>query len=206
MGSALTVLGADRSEECRFATLLVICVAMTSQPGILRFAVGMGEEKLSMSIKRCWRGAIAILGAVAYVAGAPALPETSRDSEEGCARQAETVFRERGYSKDITRPKGDMSSSNDVIANFESHYNTVLDKCFVLLEIFGVGVSNAGFQIRSLLDAYEGRTYAEYAWGPTDSNTSWQVRPYCRLIPSDNDQSNCHSEAEFNAFIAHYME
>ena len=40
-----------------------------------------------------------------------------------------------------------------MIANFESHYNTVLDKCFVLLEIFGVGVSNVGFQIRSLLDA-----------------------------------------------------
>jgi hypothetical protein len=35
---------------------------------------------------------------------------------------------------------------------------------------------------------------------------SWQVGPYCWLITSDNDQSNCHSEAEFNAFIAHYME
>jgi hypothetical protein len=167
------VLDADRSEEWRFAMLLVICVAMTSQLGILRFAVGIGEKKLSMSIKRCWRAAIAILGAVAYVAGTLALPETSRDSEEGCARQAETVFRERGYSKDITRPKGDTSSSNDVIANFESHYNTVLNKCFMLLEIFGVGTNNAGFQIRSLFDAYEGRTYAEFAWG----------RPRVRNLP-----------------------
>jgi hypothetical protein len=66
--------------------------------------------------------------------------------QERCARQAEKVFRDRDYSKDITRPKGDESGSNDVIANFESHYNTVVDKCFVLLEIFGVGVSNAGFR------------------------------------------------------------
>jgi len=159
-----------------------------------------------MSIKRLWGFTTAVLVVGASVASGPALPQVSHDLQERCTRQAETVFRDRGYSKDITRPQGDESGSNDVIANFESHYNTVLDKCFVLLEIFGVGVSNVGFQIRSLSDAYEGRTYAEYAWGPTDSKKSWQVRPYCRLIPSDNDQSNCHSEAEFNAFIAHYME
>jgi hypothetical protein len=178
---------------------------LTSQPGILRFVVGIGEEKLSIGIKRRWRVAIAILGAAAYVAGTPALPQVSRDSEEGCARQAETVFRERGYSKDITRPKGDTSDSNDVIANFESHYNTVLNKCFMLLEIFGVGISNAGFQIRSLLDAYEGRTYAEFAWGPTESSKSAEVQPYCRLMASRDDQSNCHSEAEFNAFVNRYI-
>ena len=55
---------------------------MTSQPGILRFVVGIGEEKPSMSIKRRWRIAIAILGAAGYVAGTPALPQASRDSEE----------------------------------------------------------------------------------------------------------------------------
>ena len=159
-----------------------------------------------MSIKRLFGFTTAVLVVGASVTSGPALPQVSHDLQERCTRQAEMVFRDRGYSKDITRPQGDESGSNDVIANFESHYNTVLNKCFVLLEIFGVGVSNVGFQIRSLLDAYEGRTYAEYAWGPTDSNTSWQVRPYCRLITSDNDQSNCHSEAEFNAFIAHYME
>jgi hypothetical protein len=178
---------------------------MTSQLGILRFVVAIGEEKLSMSIKRRWRVAIALLDAAAYVAGTPALPQVSRDSEEGCARHAETVFRERGYSKDITRPKGDASGSNDVIANFESHYNTVLNKCFMLLEIFGVGISNAGFQIRSLLDAYEGRTYAEFAWGPTESSKYGEARPYCRLMASPDDQSNCHSEAEFDAFVNRYM-
>ena len=89
-----------------------------------------------------------------------------------------------GYSKDITSPEGDETGSNDVIANFESHYNTALDKCFMLLEIFGVGVRNAGFQIRSLRDAYEGRTYAEFAWGPTESKKYWEVRPYRRLMSS----------------------
>jgi hypothetical protein len=144
--SPLTVLGADRSEECRASARCWSSEpAMTSQPEILRFVDGIGEEKLSMSIRRRWRVAIATLGAAAYVAGTPALPQVSRDLEEGCIRQAETVFGERGYSKDITRPKGDTNGSNDVIANFESHYNTVLNKCFMLLEIFGVGTSNAGF-------------------------------------------------------------
>ena len=115
------------------------------------------------------------------------------------------MFRERGYSKDITRPKGDPDGSNDVIANFESHYNTVLNKCFLLLEIFGVGITNTGFQIRTLLDAYEGRTYAEFAWGPTESSKYGEVRPYCRLMASLDDQSNCHSEAEFDAFVNRYM-
>jgi hypothetical protein len=178
---------------------------MASQRGILWFVVGIGEGKVSMGIKRRWRVAIGILGAATYVAGTPALPQVSRDSEEGCARQAETVFHERGYSKDITRPKGDTSGNNDVIANFESHYNTVLNKCFILLEIFGVGTSNAGFQIRSLLDAYKGRTYAEFAWGPTESSKSAEVRPYCRLMASRDDQSNCHSEAVFDAFVNRYI-
>jgi hypothetical protein len=165
----------------------------------------LGRKRLLTSIKRRWRVAIAILGAAAYVAGTPSLAQISLDSEEGCARRAETVFRERGYSKDITRPKGDTSGSNDVMANFESHHNTVLNKCFMLLEIFGVGISNAGFQIRSLLDAYQGRTYAEFAWGPTESSKYGEVRPYCRLMASLDDQSNCHSEAEFDAFVNRYM-
>ena len=92
-----------------------------------------------------------------------------------------------------------------MIANFESHYNTVLNKCFALLEIFGLGINNAGFQIRSLLDAVEGWTYAEFAWWPTESSKYGEVRPYCRLMASLNDQSNCHTEAEFDAFVNRYM-
>jgi len=97
-----------------------------------------------MSIKGLWRFTTAALVAAASVASSPAHPQVSHDLQERCARRAEMVFRDRDYSKDITRPKGDESDSNDVIANFESHYNIVLDKCFVLLEIFGIGVSNAG--------------------------------------------------------------
>jgi hypothetical protein len=159
-----------------------------------------------MRIKRLPRFAIAALVAVSYVTGSRAIAQVSLDLQEKCARQAETVFRERGYSKGLTRPEGDDSGSNDVIANFESHYNTALNRCFMLLEIFGVGIGNAGFQIRSLFDPYEGRTYAEFAWGPTESKKYFEVRPYCRLMSLSNDQSNCHSEAEFNAFITRYME
>ena len=159
-----------------------------------------------MSSKRLRRFAIAGLVAAGCVSGSRAFPQVDLDLQESCSRQAETMFREGGYSKDITRPKGDESDDNDVIANFESHYNTVLGKCFTLLEIFGVGTRNAGFQIRSLFDADEGRILAEYAWGPMESKKSWEVRPHCRLMPSRNSQSDCHSEAEFSAFVAGYLE
>jgi hypothetical protein len=160
----------------------------------------------SISIEGVRLFAAATLAAAGCIASGLALSQVSPDLEQTCARQAETIFRERGYSKDVTRQKEDESGSNDVIANFESHYNTPLNRCFMLLEIFGVGVANAGFQIRSLLDAYEGRIYAEYAWGPTQSKNYWEVRPFCRLMPSNSDQSNCNTEAEFNDFIKNYME
>lgn len=160
----------------------------------------------SLSIEGVRRFATAALAAASWVASGPALPQVSPDLQQTCVQQAETVFRERGYSKDVTKQKGDYSGSNDVIANFESHYNISLNRCFMLLEIFGVGVANAGFQIRSLLDAYDGRTYAEYAWGPAQDKNYWDVHPYCRLTPSNNDQTSCNSEAEFNTFIKNYME
>ena len=172
-------------------------------------ARGRAEVELrnrSLSIEKVRRFATAALAAAGWVVSGPAHPQVSPDLQQTCAQQAETVFREKGYSKDVTRQKGDDSGSNDVIANFESHYNIPLNKCFILLEIFGVGAANAGFQIRSLLDAYEGRTYAEYAWGPAQSKNYWEVRPYCRLMPSDDDQTNCKSEAEFNSFSKNYME
>jgi hypothetical protein len=159
-----------------------------------------------MQVKRLWRFAIGAMLAASYVAGRQALAQVSLDPRERCARQAEKVFRDRGYSKDVTRPKEDNSGRYDVIANFESHYNTELNRCFMLLEIFGVGASNAGFQIRSLFDAYEGHIYAEFAWGPAEDKKYFDVRPYCRLMSSYNDQSNCGSETEFNAFITRYME
>jgi hypothetical protein len=166
----------------------------------------ISEENQSMHVKRLWRFAIRALFAASYVAGSQVLAQVSLDLRESCARQAEIVFRDRGYSKGVTRPKEDNSGRYDVIANFESHYNTELNRCFMLLEIFGVGASNAGFQIRSLFDAYEGRTYAEFAWGPAEDKKYFEVRPYCRLMSSRDDQSNCRSEAEFNAFITRYME
>lgn len=160
----------------------------------------------SISIEGVRRVAAAALAAAGCIASGPALSQVNPDPEQTCARQAETVFRERGYSKDVTRQKGDESGSNDVISNFESHYNAALNRCFMLLEIFGVGDANAGFQIRSLLDADDGRIYAQYAWGPTQSKNYWEARPFCRLTPANNDQSKCDSEAEFDTFIKNYME
>ena len=52
-----------------------------------------------MSIKRLWGFTTAVLVVGASVASGPALPQVSHDLQERCTRQAEMVFRDRGYSK-----------------------------------------------------------------------------------------------------------
>ena len=58
-----------------------------------------------------------------------------------------------------------------------------------------------------LLDAYEGRTYAEYLWGEKQGKKYWEVPPiFCRLIPSSGQEQSCNSEEEYKAFVARYTE
>jgi hypothetical protein len=55
-----------------------------------------------------------------------------------------------------------------------------------------------------LVDAFERRVYASYRWigkeyleGPPDA---------CDLIPTPQTKTHCSSKAEFDAFVAKYME
>jgi hypothetical protein len=58
-----------------------------------------------------------------------------------------------------------------------------------------------------LFDAYENRDYAEYMWIPREGKKYWEVALIsCRLFPSSGNERFCKSEAEYDDFVAAYME
>jgi len=112
-----------------------------------------------------------------------------------CARQAGSLVREMGGTGE--RRVGPTVTFTD----FQSHYNTSLKKCFVLIQTTWTAGEGSGNRLVDLLEAYERRDYAQY--------TSWPTRAdpvNCELMPSLNEKTFCHSEDEFMAFVAQYME
>jgi hypothetical protein len=89
----------------------------------------------------------------------PAMPyETSfakvcqSSQQEKCADGARKTFNDWSYKP------------ND-LASYENHYNAKLSKCFIHLAQTDTKTSPGTIIInRTLLDAFEGRTYAAYYW------------------------------------------
>lgn len=106
-----------------------------------------------------------------------------------CAQQAGEVFLQLGYK-------------NGGFDSYQSHYNTKLNKCFMLIDsIQGTTVN------KSLLDAYEQRSYAMYMWMADKVKKYWEVPPVtCEFTPPSEDKRRCNSEGEYNTFVSRYME
>ncbi len=118
------------------------------------------------------------------------------DLQQKCAAQAEKAFRHLGWREDQPTNPGQMAA-------YQSHYSAERNKCFMTLEVLG----NNGYQSKSLFDAYENRSFAEYLWTPQEGKKYWEVPPIsCTLTPSSNDERACKSEDEYKAFVAGYME
>jgi hypothetical protein len=81
------------------------------------------------------------------------------DDQERCAAQARNTFEE--WKNDAK--KGPLANIGTIISSdYESHYNTKLKKCLMLME----ATMSAGNTSNSatLMDAYERRVYAYYLW------------------------------------------
>src|SRR6266487_2574547 len=78
------------------------------------------------------------------------LARENLELQHKCAQQAEKMFAQLGYRLD--RP------TNGIFATYQSHYNANLSKCFMTLNLSGVGSGDQRF----LFDAYEQREYAQY--------------------------------------------
>jgi len=92
-------------------------------------------------------------------------------------------------------------------ADYQSHYNTKLGKCLMLVEttdmLFGSQFTTTAY----VMDANERRQYATYGWTSRQGKKYWEVPPTtCELTPSLRDKRFCSSREEFDAFAASYME
>jgi hypothetical protein len=104
---------------------------------------------------------------------------------ERCGKQAAEVF-----AKEWEAP--DYYSVANVMASYENHYNSQLDKCFYLLTSTG----KSGTKIMALFDLNENKDYGLYV-GTAEAKEPIQ----CYVQTSD-----CRSDEEWRALIKPLME
>jgi hypothetical protein len=104
---------------------------------------------------------------------------------ERCGKQAAEVF-----AKEWEAP--DYNSVANVMASYENHYNSQLDKCFYLLTSTG----KSGTKIMALFDLNENKDYGLYV------STAGAKEPIqCYVQATD-----CQTEEEWRALIRPFME
>ncbi len=145
---------------------------------------------------------------IAVVLLAIAIPARSQtlDDQERCASQARKAFQEwKNESK-----KGPGANLVETLSSdYESHYNTKIKKCLILIEGSSTLASGKGNISTSatLMDAYERHVYAYYLWISSPTKKYWEVPPMdCELISTFQEKKNCANRDEFDAFVAGYME
>lgn len=109
--------------------------------------------------------------------------------QENCAKYSQQFFE---YF--ITDP-----SEKELYENI-SHYNSKLNKCFVLLKrpIWRV----EDIFSKNLYDAIERKPYASFAWKVDSVKKYWEVKPLiCEMLGK-----SCSNESEFDEFVKKYLE
>ena len=115
------------------------------------------------------------------------------DLQEKCARQAKAVFESQGWKK------------ND-LAGYTNHYNMKANKCFMEVTNQDIKQSRTS-TFRTVSDAFEGKTYAEYFWQSDKDKKYWEVAPFlCRVTPLGGKQGYCKTTDEFDELIKQFME
>jgi hypothetical protein len=116
----------------------------------------------------------------------------SLEQQALCAKQAKIALQE--YEDDNRKLSPNLNQHSE----YQSHYNTKLDKCLINIQTMIFGDNNITTSVL-LMDAFEQRVYASYVWASPQVNS-------CDLILSSQDQRTCSSKEDFDAFVAKYME
>jgi hypothetical protein len=120
----------------------------------------------------------------------------SIDLQQKCARQAREEFTRDGWE-------------SRSMAGFTNHYNSELGKCFILIGSTSDAKTPPGtvFENKSLSDAFEGKSYAEYFWHSDTVKKYWEVPPLvCRVTMPSGEERVCHSSDEFDELVKVYMQ
>src|SRR5215472_4767069 len=125
---------------------------------------------------------IRVAGIAAIVAiGAVTARAQSLQQQEICANQAKVYFQENSADDPKLSKDGDQS----IGAGYVGHYNTKLNRCFVLVDSTSLGPNGQFFTSTQLVDAFERRIYATYYWMSHKDKKYWEVPPIsCELTPT----------------------
>jgi hypothetical protein len=119
----------------------------------------------------------------------------SLQEQEICAKQAKIAFQE--YNEEQQRLSG--PDYRQMGSDYQNHYNTKLNKCFIFIQsTVEDHVSRRTTTTDILMDAFERSVYASYF-------KNFPLPDTCLLTPSSRETRDC-SGAEFDAFVAKYME
>jgi hypothetical protein len=146
------------------------------------------------------RSRFAALAVVLLASTIPARSQTP-DDQERCAAQARKAFQE--WENQLKKVPLIKTLSSD----YESHYNTKIRKCLIVISGMSTLASGKGSVTTSvtLMDAYERDVFANYIG--ISSPTKKEVPPMdCELIPTFQVKKFCANRDEFDAFVAGYME
>jgi hypothetical protein len=150
------------------------------------------------------RSRFVVLLVVLIMSAIPARSQTL-DDQERCASQARKAFQER-ESDSKKGPFGNLSET--ISSDYESHYNTKIKKCLMLIENTEWSKTSTNTLVSAtLMDAYERHVYAAFSWASREGKKYWEVPPsICDLMPVQQEKKNCASREEFDAFVAGYLE
>ncbi len=150
------------------------------------------------------RSGFAALAVVLLASTIPARLQTP-DDQERCAAQARKAFQEwENVSKNVSKK---VPLVETLSSDYESHYNTKIRKCLIVISGMSTLASGKGSVTTSvtLMDAYERYIYANYIG--ISSPTKKEVPPLdCELIPTSPEKKICANRHQFDAFVAGYME
>jgi hypothetical protein len=141
-----------------------------------------------------------VIAGIAIIIASSLAPSWGQTLQEQaiCAQQAEKVF--KAYNN-----AGSVPDYKPITSNYQSHYNTNLRKCLILVDEMSE-LKGEMLTTSELLDAFENRQIADYIWQTKEGKKFWEVPPlYCVLNPAGGSETNCSSRQEFDAFVSKLM-
>ena len=110
------------------------------------------------------------------------------DLQQKCAEAAAKTWKSGGFEK----------LKNATYAN---HYNPTMNKCFMRIENSIPDRSGAVFASDRIVDAYEGKVYAELTWRLDDAGNAMR----CNATLPSGEQVQCTSPQEFDSLVEQFM-
>jgi hypothetical protein len=150
---------------------------------------------------------VAFFVLIALAACANTARSQSLGNQERCAAAANNAFRQLESENDARYDSPTLI--HKVVSNFQSHYNSKLKRCLLLVNRVTVlpPATNLSNQQRQsfLVDANERRYYASYAETQLASETKPKI-DRCELRPTMRYKTECKGRGEYDAFVATYLE